>query len=101
MGRWLRASVQSASFVADRSTLWLPGALAWMVTVGWLALLLGVATPPTVAELTFLGAGVVTSGQWPWNGLAILAAAAVLVTTAIALASVAEAALLRGRRVGL
>lgn len=101
MRRWLRASVQSASFVADRSTLWLPGALAWIVTVGWLALVLGVAAPPSISELTFLGAGIVTSGQWPLNGIAILGAALVLVVAAIALASVAEAALLRGRRVGL
>ena len=98
MQRWLNASVSAASDVADRSSLWLPGALAWMVTVGWLALLLGVARPPTVAELTFFGAGIVTSGQWPWNGIAILAAALVLTSTAIALASVAETALLHGRR---
>ena len=50
MHRWLSASAQAASQVADRSSLWLPGALAWMVTVGWLALIVGVATPPTVAE---------------------------------------------------
>ena len=100
MRRWRNASVSAASHVAERSSLWLPGALAWMVTVGWMALLLGVARPPTVAELTFFGAGIVTSGQWPWNGIAILAAVVVLISTAIALASVAEAALLRGRRVG-
>ena len=99
MRRWLNATVSAASHVADRSSLWLPGALAWMVTVGWLALLLGVARPPSVAELTFFGAGIVTSGQWPWNGIAILAAVVVLTSAAIALASVAEAALLRGRRV--
>ena len=99
MRRWLNASVQAASDVSDRSSLWLPGALAWMVTVGWLALLLGVARAPTVAELTFFGAGIVTSGQWPWNGFAVLAAGVVLTSAAIALASVAEAALLHGRRV--
>ena len=98
MRRWLNASVPAAADVADRSSLWLPGSLAFMVTVGWLALLLGVARPPTIAELTFLGAGIVTSGQWPWNGIVILAAAMVLTATAIALASVAEAALLHGRR---
>jgi hypothetical protein len=98
MRRWLNASLSAASDVAERSSLWLPGALAWMVTVGWLALLLGVARPPTVAELTFFGAGIVTSGQWPWNGIAILAAVVVLTAVAIALGSVAEAALLHGRR---
>jgi hypothetical protein len=98
MRRWLNASRSAASDVADQASLWLPGALAWMVTIGWLALLLGVARPPSVAELTFFGAGIVTSGQWPWNGIAILAAAMALTATAIALASVAEAALLHGRR---
>jgi hypothetical protein len=98
MRRWLDASLSAASDVVDRSSLWLPGALAWMVTVGWLALLLGVARPPTVAELTFFGAGIVTSGQWPWNGIAMLAAVVGLTAIAIALGSAAEAALLHGRR---
>ena len=71
MRRWLTATAPAASEVADRSSLWLPGALGWMVTVGWLALVLGVAQPPTIAELTFLGAGIFTSGAWPWNGVAI------------------------------
>ncbi len=100
MRRWLNASVQAASHVADRSPLWISGALAWMVTVGWLALVLGVAQPPTVAELTFFGAGVFTSGAWPWNGIAIGVVGLLLVGIAIALASVAEAVLLHGRRAG-
>ena len=98
MHRWLTASAQAASHVADRSSLWLPGALAWMVTVGWLALIIGVATPPTVAELTFFGADTFTSGLWPWSGIAIVVVALLLIGLAIALASVAEAALLHGRR---
>jgi hypothetical protein len=100
MHRWLNASVPAAAQVADRSVLWLPGALAWMVTVGWLALVLGVARPPTVAELTFLGAGAVTSGQWPWNAVGILAVVLVMTGIAISLASAAEAVLLHGRRAG-
>ena len=98
MHRWLTASAQAASHVADRSSLWLPGALAWMVTVGWLALIVGVATPPTVAELTFFGADTFTSGLWPWNGIAIVVVALLLIGLAIALDSVAEAVLLHGRR---
>jgi hypothetical protein len=98
MHRWLTASAQAASSVADRSSLWLTGALAWMVTVGWLALIVGVASPPTVAELTFFGAGTFTSGLWPWNGLAILVALLLLVGLAIVLDSLAEAALLGARR---
>ena len=98
MHRWLTASAQAASHVADHSGLWLSGALAWMVTVGWLALIAGVATPPTAAELTFLGADTFTSGLWPWNGIAIVVVALLLIGLAIALASVAEAVLLHGRR---
>ena len=97
MHRWLTASAQAASHVADRASLWLPGALAWMVTVGWLALILGVASPPTVAELTFLAR---FSGLWPWNGIAIVVVGLLLVGLAVALASVAEAVLLHGRRAG-
>jgi hypothetical protein len=98
MHRWLTASAQAASHVADRSSLWLAGALAWMVTVGWLALIVGVAIPPTVAELTFFGADTFTSGLWPWNGIAIVVVGLLLIWVAIALDSVAEAALLHGRR---
>ena len=57
-----------------------------MVTVGWLALIAGVATPPTAAELTFLGADTFTSGLWPWNGIAIVVVALLLIGLAIALA---------------
>jgi len=98
MHRWQTASAQAASHVADRASLWLPGALAWMVTVGWLALILGVANPPSVAELTFFGAGAFTSGLWPWNGIAIVVVGLLLIGLAVGLDSVAEAVLLHGRR---
>jgi hypothetical protein len=97
MRRWLTASVEAASHVSDRWALWLPGALAWMVTVGWLALIVGVARPATEAELTFMGAAIFTSGTWPWNGIAIVVAGLLVAGAAIALASLAEAVLLHGR----
>src|SRR5918996_926480 len=101
MRRWLTASIEGASYVADRSSLWLPGALAWIVTVGWVTLLFGVARPPTIAELTFLGAGIFTSGAWPWNGIAIVVVGLLVAGVAIALASAAEAVILHGRRAGV
>jgi hypothetical protein len=101
MRRWMTVAAAAMSLVAERSSLWVPGALAWMATVGWIALLVGVARAPTIAELTFLGARVVTSGAWPWNAVANVGAALLLLALAIALASVGEAALLRGRRAGL
>jgi hypothetical protein len=98
MRRWLSESVGAASHVADRSGLWLPGALAWTSTVGWLVLVIGVARPATEAELTFLGAAIYTSGMWPWNGVAIVAGGLLVAGVAVALVSLAEAALLHGAR---
>jgi hypothetical protein len=98
MRRWLSAVRSAGDAVAERPALWLPGALAWVATIGWLALVFGVATPPTVAELTFLGARIVGSGMWPWNLVAFAAAAAIVVVLAFVLVAAGEAALLRGRR---
>jgi hypothetical protein len=95
MRRWLRTSTAAAAEVADRPELWLPGALAWTVSVGWIALVAGVIRPPGVAELTFFGARAATSGLWPWNLVLALAVLAALVGAAFGLASFAEAALAR------
>lgn len=98
MRRWLSAAAVSAREVAERPALWLPGAIVWTVGVGWLALIVGVARPPSVAELTFFGAGIFTSGAWPWNAAALGATAGVVVIAGFALAALGEAWLLRGRR---
>lgn len=89
MRRWWRAAVVAADDVSARPGLWLPGALAWIVTVGWVPLLAVVARPPSVADLTFLGARIYTAGAWPWNAVAgalvvlgVLALAFVLVALA-------------------
>ncbi len=66
-----------------------------MLTTGWLALVLGVARAPTLAELTFFGAGFFTSGAWPWNLVALVSAGWVAVMAAAALVAAAEALLLR------
>jgi hypothetical protein len=102
MGRWLAAAAPALSLVADRPTLWLPGALAWLGGFGWLPFVVAVGRPPTQSELTYFGAGLQTSGLWPLN-LVLLAAAAVgIVVLAIAIASLGNAALdaaLAGREV--
>ena len=98
MRRWAQAAVGAAGHVTDRPFLWVAGGLAWVATVGWLVLLIGVARPPSIAELTFLGASVFTSGAWPWNLVAIALGAGLLVTIGFALAAGAEVALLRGTR---
>ena len=79
---------------ASRPELWLPGALAWSSSVGWIPLLVAVATPPSVAELTFLGARLVTSGSWPWNAALLAASVAALVLLGFLLAAVGNAALI-------
>lgn len=98
MRTWWAIATDTVAHVADRPRLWIPGGLAWLVTVGWLAFVIGVARPPTVGELTVLGAGIVTSGAWPWNLVGILAAALLAATGAAALAAAAEAELQRRDR---
>jgi hypothetical protein len=94
MRRWLDAAVASAQFVSERPALWLPGALAWVSSIGWIPLLVAVAHPPSDAELTFLGARIVTSGAWPLNAVLIGALATAVVVVAFAVVAVANAALL-------
>jgi hypothetical protein len=89
MRAWMTAAIASARRVADWPELWLPGALGWVVSVGWIPLLLAVARLPTDAELTFLGARFVTSGAWPWN--AVLAGVGLGIVVLVGFAVVAAA----------
>ncbi len=94
MRRWLSVAAGSAQLVSERPALWLPGALAWIVSVGWIPLLVAVAQPPSQAEMTFLGARIVTSGSWPWNALLIVALVTAVVLAAFVLVASANAVLL-------
>jgi hypothetical protein len=100
MRAWLRAVRAAAAEVGERPSLWIPGALAWTVIAGWVALVVGVVRPPTSAELTFFGAGLATSGLWPWNLVAAMIAVGLVVAAAFLLAALAECVLLLGRRAG-
>jgi hypothetical protein len=84
--------------VAERPELWLPGGLAWLVTVGWIVFIIGVARPPTIADLTFIGSGFYTSAAWPWNAIGVAGAIAIVALAAVLLGAAAEAVLLRGSR---
>ncbi len=84
----------SVGVVTARAELWLPGALAWVASVGWIPFVFAVAQPPSVAELTFLGARIVTSGSWPWNAVLIGAAGVALVLLAFAMTAAANAVLI-------
>jgi hypothetical protein len=94
MRSWMTAAIASARGVADRPELWLPGALAWLVSVGWIPLVLAVARLPTDAELTFLGARFVTSGAWPWNAVLAGVGVAVIILVGFAVVAAANTALI-------
>jgi hypothetical protein len=93
MRRWWIEARAAATIVADHGSLWLPGALAWSLTLGWIPLVAAVARPPNVADLTFLGARIYSSGAWPWNAFAAGAGALLLVGIGFLLVGVAEATL--------
>lgn len=97
MRTWTTAAFDSVTAVSDQPMRWLPGALAWVVSVGWIVLVIGVARPPTMAELTFFGARFYTSGAWPWNLVGVIAAIALVAVIGLILSALAEATLIRGR----
>jgi len=98
MERWLAAAGRAARLVSSRPALWLSGALAWVATVGWISMVAGVAQLPNEGELTVFGAGFYTSGAWPWNAVAVGAAAMGALMLAFGLAAIGESALLAAVR---
>ena len=94
MRQWLSVASASAGLVSERPALWLAGALAWVASIGWIPLLVAVASWPSQAELTFLGARIVTSGTWPWNAVLIVALMTTVVLAAFVLVASANAVLL-------
>ena len=94
MRRWRDAAGASMRLVAERPELWLPGALAWIASVGWIPFVVAVARPPSVAELTFLGARIVTSGAWPWNAVLIGAGFVAVVLLAFVVSAAGNAVLI-------
>jgi hypothetical protein len=91
--RWAGAAAASWRLIAERPALWLPGALAWLCTVGWAPFVIAVVEPPTVAELTYLGSGFWTSGLWPLNALLVAAGLVAVAVLALAAASAGNAML--------
>jgi hypothetical protein len=94
MRRWIAIAGAAGSLVGDRASTWLPGALTWLCTVGWVPIVIGVTPLPSEGDLVFLGARVFGSALWPWNAIAVAAGALGLVAIVLALAAVGDAALL-------
>jgi hypothetical protein len=93
MRRWLAAAVPQLAEVADRPTLWIPGALVWVASVGWIPFVVAVVRAPSQSELTYFGAGLQTSGLWPLNLVLIAAGVVAMVTIGVGLVAVGNAAL--------
>lgn len=101
MAGWVAAASGAVDDVAERPGLWLPAALGWIGTVGWIPLVAGVARPPTTSELTYAGQAIFSSGAWPWNAVALGIAAVGVLLIALSLAAYGDASLIRhlaGRR---
>ena len=94
-GGWLRNAATAWVAALDRPVLWLPASLGSIVYLAWLPLVLAVATLPRASDLAFLGAGLLSSGAFPWNIVLLTALATAAVVGACLLAGLAEAALLR------
>ena len=104
MRRWIAIAAAAGALAGDAAVLWLPGALVWLSTVGWVPLVIGVTPPPSEGDLIFLGARVFGSALWPWNAFAIGGAAMLAAAILLGLAAAGDAALLDGigpRRRGL
>ncbi len=84
MRRWGARASTVLGVIADQPRLWLPGALAWLATIGWIPLVVTLVPPPTAGELTFLGPRFYTSGLWPLN-LVLLAGSVVAVAVLLLL----------------
>ena len=56
MRGWLSRGANAALAVADRSEVWVPAALAELVTLGWFPILLAVAPWPSTADIAFAAA---------------------------------------------
>jgi hypothetical protein len=95
MRRWLSEALGALRQVADAPALWMPGALAWLVTVGWIPFAAALAAP-TTSGLTYLGSGFFSSGAWPWNAVAVGSGLLAAVLVGFILAAIAEVTLLDG-----
>lgn len=95
MRPWLVEGVSAARVASERSGLWLPGAVAWLATVGWIPFLAAVATIPGEGDLAVFGAGLVTSGAWPFNVMALAAGLVAAVIAALSLLALGEVAMWR------
>jgi hypothetical protein len=95
MQAWLARGAAAARLGSDRPDLWLPAALAWIVSVGWLPFVLVVVPLPGEGDLVAFGARLFTSSLWPLNAILVVAGGLAAVMLALLLRAVGEATLER------
>jgi len=89
-----RVSVQ---LIADRSDLWVPGALATLAFLGWLPLVLALAAP-TAGDVAFFATSLATASNFPLNVVLLGAFIVFGAVSASLLIAGAETLLLRALR---
>ncbi|HET7685744.1 MAG TPA: hypothetical protein VFM19_05025, partial [Candidatus Limnocylindria bacterium] len=91
MRGWLATAGTALRVVIDRAELWIPGALAALAFVGWVPFVLAVVPLPDAGGLALFGAGLATSGAWPWNVVLLSLSVLFGVLTLCLLAALGEA----------
>jgi hypothetical protein len=72
MSGWLRRCRAALGVGADRSDLWVAGALGWLVYLGWLPLILAIS-PPDANAIESFGVSMYLSQDFPLNVLLLAA----------------------------
>lgn len=91
----LEHAAAAARLAGDRADWWLAGALSAAPFLVWLPFVLTVTGGLRESDLAFAGAGVISSGLFPWNLLLLAGLAALLVVVGCLLAALGEVGLLR------
>lgn len=90
---WLDDGWLAAHVASERAALWLPGAVAWLATVGCVPFLAAVATPPGEGDLVVIVASLVSSGAWQLKVASLLAGLVAAVVAALTVLALAEVVL--------
>jgi hypothetical protein len=71
---WLGEGLAAARTAADRTDLWIPGAIVSFTFPGWIVFLTVVSSLPDEGDVQFLAVQFAASSWWPWNLVALVAA---------------------------
>ncbi len=100
MGPWLWRGAVAGRFAAERSDLWIPGALVSFAGAGWIVLLATVAPPPSASGLAGFGLQLAASPWWPWNAVVLGVAVLSGIGTLLLAVAFGEVAMLMGLTAG-